>query len=199
MRTRAKPEAPLNSIDSGNRLQGRRTPAARVSAALAGVALAGVLTGCGEGGTPRKQGDVTPADVVAGRAQAGEHFESPGGKFAIDFPDTWRGAYRTVERADTTAGARFAVEFVLKPDAAWKVQPQALLVVRIFPRAAWEKVVARPGEPLAAKLAERGDDVFALSLPSATPYAKGTPAAQRFDELVLSAIQAPGPLRLTPR
>ena len=199
MRTRAKPEAPLNSIGSGNGLQARRTWPVRAGTALAGAMLAVALAGCGEGGTPRKQGDVTPADVVAGRVQPGEHFESAGGKFAIDFPDTWRGAYRAVERADTTAGARFAVEFVLKPDGAWKVQPQTLLVIRIFPRAAWEKLLARPGEPLAAKVAERGADIFALSLPSATPYAKGTPAAQRFDELVLSAIQAPGPLRLTPR
>ena len=158
---------------------------------------AAVPSACGEGSAPRS--DVTPADVVAGRAQTFEHFESPRGKFAIDFPETWRGAYSAVAHADTTAGARFAVEFLFKPDPGSRVEPRTLLVVRIFSKKGWEAVAARPGPAIALKVAERGDDVFALQFPPSNPYKPGTPEAARFDELVLAVMQPAVPLRLTPR
>jgi hypothetical protein len=141
--------------------------------------------------------EAAPANAAA-TATTPEHFESSGGKFAIDFPPTWRSGYRTTEHTDTVGGSRFVTEFVFKPDAAWKVEPRPLLVVRIFSKAAWEKVAARPGPAMALKLAERDDDVFAYSVPSSNPYRPGTPAAARFDELVL-AVAAPGSLKLTPR
>ena len=167
---------------------------------LLGVVLlagAAVPSACGDGSAPKS--DVTPADVVAGRAKTLEHFESPQGKFAIDFPETWRGAYSAVAHADTTAGARFVVEFRFKPEPVWKVEPRTLLLVRIFPKKAWEAVAARPGPAIALKVAERGDDVFALSFPPSNPYKPGTPAALRFDELVFAVMQPSVPLRLTPR
>jgi len=49
------------------------------------------------------------------------------------------------------------------------------------------------------RLAERGDDVFAVSFPSSNPYKPGTAAAARFDELVLAVMQPKEPLRFTPR
>ena len=165
------------------------------SRTLRSVSLVGVLgvIACGSGDSAK-----TGSTAEANAATAAEHFESSTGKFVIDFPVIWRGGYRTVERADTVAGSRLAVEFVFKPDAAWKVEPRPLLVVRIFSKAAWEKVTGRPGPPMALKVAENGDDVFAYSIPGGNPYKPGTAAAARFDELVL-AVAAPGTLRLTPR
>lgn len=161
------------------------------------VAGAAASFACSDRSAPKS--DVTPADVVAGRVKTFEHFESPNGKFAIDFPETWRGAYSAAARPDTTGGARMAVEFSFKPDPAWKVEPHALIVVRIFTKAAWERVAARPGPAIAARLAARGDDVFALSLAPSNPYKPGTPAAARFEELMQSFLQDPEGLRLTPR
>jgi hypothetical protein len=142
---------------------------------------------------------VTPADVVAGRVKTFEHFESADEKFAIDFPDTWRGAYTAVPHDDTTGGARRAIEFAFKPDAAWKVQPHTLIVVRIFTKAAWDRLASHSRQTIAAKVGARGDVVFAMSLPPRNPYRPGTPAAARFDQLMLSVLQDSAGLRLTPR
>lgn len=167
----------------------------RLFAATA-VAALGALA-CTDKGSPKS--DVTPADVVAGAAKTFEHFESPSGKFAIDFPDTWKGAYTVAARPDTLGGGRMSVEFLFKPDPAWKAEPRTLLVIRIFTKAAWDKLDARPGPKLAAKLAARGDDVFALSLPPSNPYTNGTAASMRFEELMQSFLKDPAGLRLTPR
>jgi len=159
---------------------------------LATVAFA--VAACGDGAPPARE--ATPAAVTPAVNAPPEHYESTAGKFVVDFPATWHDAYRVVERADTLAGSRHAVEFVFKPDPAWKVQPRPLVVVRIFPKAAWEKITKRPGDPMALKVAERGDDVFVYSVPGSNPYRPGTPAALRFDELMLGVM--PG-LKLTPR
>lgn len=153
--------------------------------------------GCGD--RPARQSDVTPADIVAGRVQTFEQFESANGRFAMDLPPSWRGAYHAVERNDTSFGARLTVEFVFRPDPAWKVEPRTLLVVRVFPKAAWEKVAARPGDPVAAKVAERGDEVWAFSYPASNPYKPGTPAALRYDTLVFAVMQPKEQMRFTPR
>jgi hypothetical protein len=150
-------------------------------------------------GSDRPAQTTTAADVISGQAEAFEHFESKGAKFAVDFPPVWRGNYSVLEGPDTSAGSRFRVQFVFRPDPAWKVEPQPLIVVRIFSKAAWDKVMAKPGQPVAAKITERGDDVFALSLPETNPYKPGTPEAKRYDDLVLSVVQDKAGLRLTPR
>ena len=164
-------------------------------AAVAAFAL--LITACA---APAKDSTkVTAADAVAGAVQTFDHFESPTGKFGVDLPSVWKGSYSAVERNDTTAGARFALEFVFKPDAAWKAEPHTLLVVRIFPKATWAKIVAQPGAPIAAKAAEKGDDVFAYSLPAANPYPPGTPQALRFDDMILAVVNDAAGLRVTPR
>lgn len=161
---------------------------------LAGVALSAA---CSD--RPEPKSAVMPEDVVAGRVKTFEHFVSADEKFTIDFPETWRGAYTAVPRNDTTGGARRAIEFAFKPDASWKVEPRTLIVVRIFTKAAWDRLDARRGQTVAAKVAARGDDVFALSLPPKNPYKAGTPAAARFDQLMLSILQDSAGLRLTAR
>jgi len=172
-------------------------PRSRIRPVAVASAFLAAQLACTDQGSPKR--DVTPADVVSGRAQVFEHFESPNGKFAIDFPPTWRGSYTAVAHPDTIGGARMAVEIVFKPDPAWKVEPHALLAIRIFTRAAWDRLDARPGQSVAAKLAAKGDDVFALSLPPANPYPNGSPASVRFEELMQSFLKDPAGLRLTPR
>ncbi len=160
-------------------------------------ALALACVACGERPVTKK-GDVTPADVIAGAAQSLDHFDSPEGKFAVDFPPVWKGNYTGVPHADTTYGSRFIVDFRFKPDPAWKVEPRTLLAVRIFTAAAWAKVAANKSQSVGMKLKERGDDVFVLSLATANPYKPGTPAATLFDQMMLAVINDPVPLRITP-
>ena len=147
---------------------------------LGDVLCAAVLSGsivcsaCSD--RPAKKSDVTPADVVAGRVKTFEHFESPNGKFAIDFPEVWRGAYTVGAHTDATGGARMAVEFIFKPDVGWKTEARPLLVIRIFTKAAWEKLNLPPGQHIAALLAAKG----------------------RFEEMMQSFLQDPAGLRLKP-
>lgn len=156
-----------------------------------------LLVACGGGDRPAQT--ATAADVIAGQAEVFERFESKGAGFVINLPPVWRGNYTVMEGPDTSAGSRFRVQFVFRPDPAWKVEPKALIVVRVFTKAAWDRVLARPGVAIAAKIAERGDDVFAFSLPEANPYKPGTPEAKRYDDLVLSVVQDKAGLRLTPK
>jgi hypothetical protein len=141
----------------------------------------------------------TNAAAVAppARVVAYDHFESPGGKFDVDFPVTWKGSYRAVDHADTTGGARFGVEFIFKPDAGSKAPPRTLAVIRIFRRDAWNTIASQAGAPIAAKLLTKGEDVYALSLPKGNPYKPGTPEAARFDEMVLAIVDTPP--KITPR
>ena len=148
-----------------------------------------VVGACGDKAAP--QADITPAVVAATTASAFEHFESTRGKFAAELPIVWKGGYRVIEHPDSLAGARFAVEFVFKPEPSSKVDPQTLAVIRIFPRATWEKIVAQPGAPIAAKLLDNADDVFAISLPRGNPYKPGTAEAAKFDVLVLAIVANP--------
>ena len=167
---------------------------------LCALALVLASTACGERPVTKK-GDVTPADVIAGANQSLDHFESGEGKFAVDFPPTWKGNYSGVPRADTTYGSRFIVDFRFKPDPAWKIEPRTLLVIRIFTPDAWAKAAARPGPAIGMMLKERGADVFVVSFAGGNPYKTGTPAAELFDKMVLAVMQPSDgvPLRLTPR
>jgi hypothetical protein len=160
------------------------------------LALAFVAAACGERPVAKK-GDPTAADVLAGAAESLDHYESPEGKFGIDFPAVWKGHYIGVPHTDTAFGSRAMVEFRFKPDTAWKVQPQTLLGVRIFTPDSWAKANARSGAVIGIKLAERGNDVYVVSLATGNPYKPGTPAAELFDKMMLAVFNtAP---RLTPR
>ncbi|MFI5233596.1 MAG: hypothetical protein ACHQSE_13905 [Gemmatimonadales bacterium] len=162
------------------------------------IALALAASACGERPGAKKP-DVTPADVVAGSAQSFDHFVSPEGKFAVDFPPVWAGNYTGTPHADTTYGSHFILEFRFKPNPAWKVQPQTLLAIRTFTSAAWAKTSARPGPAIGVKIQEHGNDVYVLSLAGSNPYKVGTDAAALFDKMMLAVMQDPVPLRVTPR
>jgi len=160
------------------------------------VLLAFALTACGER-PAAKTSDVTPADVIAGAAVSLDHFESPEGKFGLDLPPVWKGNYTGTPHADTTFGSRFYLDLRFKPDAAMKVEPRTLMVVRIFTPDAWAKATAKPGPAIGIKLTEHGNDVYVVSLAGGNPYKTGTPAAELFDKMMLAVFnEAP---RLTPR
>lgn len=165
---------------------------------LCALALLTTAAACGERPVPKKDG-VTSADVIAGAAQSLDRYESAEGKFAVDFPPVWKGHYTGEAHADTAYGSRGIVDFKFKPDSGWKVEPHTLMVIRIFTPDAWAKVEARPGPAIGVKLKERGNDVYVLSLASSNPYKKGTPAAELFDQMMLSVMNDQVPLRLTPR
>jgi hypothetical protein len=163
---------------------------------LCALALTFVIAACGERPAAKK-GDVTAADVIAGSAESLDHYESAEGKFGIDFPAVWKGNYIGVPHTDTAFGSRAIVDFRFKPDAIWKVESQTLLAVRIFTPDAWAKAVARAGPAIGIKIAERGNDVYVVSLATGNPYKPGTAAAELFDKMMLAVFNtAP---RLTPR
>jgi hypothetical protein len=159
-----------------------------------GLAVLNGLAACSK--TDVNKGGASAADSVAGTAASIERFSSPNGKFTVDLPGLWRGYYKGVERADTTAGAHFSVEFVFAPEAAWKAEPKTLMVIRVFPKPAWAAITAKPGPPIAVQIGARGDDIFALSFSGANPYKSGTPEAAKYDELMLSVINNPQGLSL---
>ena len=159
-----------------------------------GLAALTVLAACSKSDIGK--GGASAADYVAGTAASIDRFSSPNGKFTVDLPGLWRGYYKGVERADTTGGARFSVEFVFAPEATWKAEPRTLMVIRIFPKAAWDAVTAKPGPPIAVQIGAKGDDVFAISFSGANPYKAGTPEAAKYDELMLSVINNPQGLSL---
>ncbi|MGH7655736.1 MAG: hypothetical protein ACREN6_13840 [Gemmatimonadaceae bacterium] len=142
---------------------------------------------------------MTAADVVAGSAQSFDHFVSPEGKFAVDFPPVWAGNYTGTPHADTTYGSHFILDFRFKPDPESKLKPSTLLVIRIFTPAAWAKATARAGPTIGVKIQQRGNDVYVLSLAGSNPYPTGTPSAALFDKMMLSVMNDAVPLRVTPR
>ncbi|MBI3504467.1 MAG: hypothetical protein HY059_06470 [Proteobacteria bacterium] len=166
---------------------------------IAVTAVVFVLAACkGTEGRVRP-GEATVADVIAGTAAAYEHFESPAGHFALELPGEWRGNFTVTEHADSVFGSRYTVEFLFRPAPGSAAPPKTLLAVRLFSTAAWERLAARTGPPLAARVASKGDVVYAASFPAGNPYAKGSPDAALFDKMVLGVIQDPAGLRLTPR
>jgi hypothetical protein len=150
---------------------------------------------------PSEQKDAprTAADQIAESAGPGETFESVRGQFGMQFPAFWKGSYRAVERTDSTAGARMTVEFVFTPPAGSGEEEHTLFLVRVFPSKAWALVKARPGPPMAIEAGSKGDDVFGLSFAPSNPYKAGTPLATKFDSLMVSVMNGPPAVRLTPK
>ncbi len=161
------------------------------SSLFCALALALAAMACGERPGAKKS-DVTAADVVAGAVPTFDHYESAETKIGVDFPPVWKGNYIAVPHTDTTYGSRYIIDFRFRPDPAAKLEPKTLLAIRVFPKNAWTKVSARPGPQIGIKLQEHGDDVFVVSLAPANPYAKGTPSAELFDQMMLAVFnQAP--------
>ena len=117
-------------------------------------------------------------------------------KAEITFPGVWKDGYQMLDRADTTLGSFQAIEFRYVGDSARKVPPRLLLAIRVFKKATWEKVGARQ-PPVATKLAERGDEVYAYSIVTSNPYPANTASALRVDAMMLALIADGGPFKLS--
>jgi hypothetical protein len=145
----------------------------------------------------------TPADALAAAAATkslpAEHYVSPTEKFDLALPGAWTGKYRATEKKDTTMGARLAVEFKFIPDSGSKAPSLTLMTMRIVPKKTWDALVAKGGAALGAKIGERGDEVFVLSLPSANPYPATSPEAPAYDNLIISIAQGGQQVHITTR
>mgnify|MGYP003339237688 FL=1 len=117
----------------------------------------------------------------------------------LELPGVWKGRYTTLERTDTTAGAKFAVEFRFRPDSGSKAPALTLMTLRVFTVAAWNVASARPGRPVGAKVGETAKDVFVLSLPESNPYPPATPEAPEYDKLLIAIAQGGQHVRLIAR
>lgn len=117
----------------------------------------------------------------------------------LELPGVWKGRYTTLERTDTTAGAKYAVEFRFKPDSGSKAPALTLMTLRVFTVAAWDAASKRPGRPVGAKIGETAKEVFVLSLPESNPYPPASPEAPAYDTLIISIAQGGQHVRLLPR
>ena len=137
------------------------------------------------------------ADAEGAKTLPPEKYVSTIGGFDLTIPGTFTGHYRTEERKDTTAGARFAVEFKFHPDSGSKAPSFTLMTLRIFTRTAWDKVV-KSATVVGAELGRRGDDVFVISLPHENPYPPGSAEAATFDRMIISTSQGGQHVHITP-
>jgi len=117
-------------------------------------------------------------------------------KAEVTLPGVWQYGYRLADHADTTLGAFQPIEFQYVGDSARKVPQRLLLVIRVFKKATWDKVGARQ-PPVATKLAERGNDVYAYSIVTSNPYPTNTASALRVDAMMLALIADSSPFKLT--
>ncbi|MBM4193819.1 MAG: hypothetical protein FJ202_05500 [Gemmatimonadetes bacterium] len=158
------------------------------------------LTACGEKAAPPPPSAAqTLAAVRDAKSLPPETYVSPTAGFDLHLPGIWTGKYVASEKNDTTAGAHLAVEFKFKPDSGSAAPSHLLMTIRLFTKAAWDKVSARPGAPVGVKLAESGKTVFVLSLPEANPYPATSPEAPRYDQLIISIAQGGQQVHLAPR
>lgn len=147
-------------------------------------------------------GDKAPAPAVADApAPTGppESYESVNGRFGLTLPAVFRGNYRVKESIDTVLGAKFAAEIVYPADSAGKIPSRTLLVVRVFTKASWEKLSARKGFAGALKRAERGNEVFTLSMITSNPYKFDSAPARMVDRMMLAATTGGLHVDVTPR
>jgi hypothetical protein len=165
---------------------------------LAPLLTAAILVACGgaRDASPPRSADQALADAAATRDLPPERYVSPTAGFDLTLPGAWTGRYRAIEKKDTTAGARLAVEFRFLPDSGSKAPSLTLMTLRVFSKAAWAKV-ATP-TPIGAPLGERGDDVFVLSLPHENPYPPTSREAPVYDRLIISLSQGGQQVHLTP-
>lgn len=139
------------------------------------------------------------AAVAQAKSLPSEQFVSTTAGFNLTLPGIWQGRYRAEETGDAATGARLAVNFKFVPDSGSKAPSLTLMTVRIFSRAAWDKVTRHMATPLGSKIGEKGDDVFVLSLPGTNPYPPNSPEAPIFDRLLISISQGGQQVHLTPQ
>ncbi len=156
------------------------------------VAIVAAVAACGDAEpTPDPVVAAAPAPMLPPFQQ-----EIASLKAEVTLPGVWQYGYKLVDHPDTTFGASRAIEFQYVGDSARKVPQRLLLVIRVFNKATWEKVGARQ-PPVATRLAERGNDVYAFSIVTSNPYPMNTASALRVDAMMLALIADSSPFKLT--
>ncbi|MDQ8165137.1 MAG: hypothetical protein P3A28_05190 [Gemmatimonadota bacterium] len=171
--------------------------ASRISALLL-IASALACSAKNDAPAPPNAADAI-ADAAAAKTLPPEKYVSATSGFDLSLPGVWTGKYSAMEKKDTTAGAHLAVEFKFVPDSGSKAPSLNLMTLRVFSRKAWDKANVPGSRPVGAKLGERGDDIFALSLPESNPYPANSPEAPAFDRLIISLSLGGQQVHLTTR
>jgi hypothetical protein len=116
-------------------------------------------------------------------------------KAELTLPGAWKYGYRMVDKADATAGAFHAIEFIYGGDSITKVPARMLLVIRVYKKAAWDKISSGQ-TTVSTKLAEHDGNVYAFSIVTSNPYPLNTPAALRVDAMMMALTGAGSPFRI---
>ena len=116
-------------------------------------------------------------------------------KAELTLPGVWKYGYKLVDHADTTLGSFQAIEFRYAGDSALREPSHLLLVIRVFKKATWKKVGVRQ-PPVATKLSERGNDVYAYSIVTSNPYPLNTASALRVDAMMIALTAEKSPFKL---
>ncbi|MDA1080543.1 MAG: hypothetical protein O2973_02530 [Gemmatimonadetes bacterium] len=170
-----------------------------LTALVLSLALAACSGNVSDSASQPPSADQSLAAAAAGKTLPPEQYVSPTAGFDLTLPGVWTGRYRTEEKRDTTAGARLGVVFSFVPDSGSAAPSLTLMTLRIFTKSAWATVATRTSSPVGTVLAERGDDVFVLSLPNVNPYPPASPEAPLYDQLIISIAQGGQQVHLTPR
>ena len=166
---------------------------------LLAAALVVLLSACGDRAAAPPKAESPGPGGPGGAAGPPETYESRRGNFGLTLPSAFHGNYRVKESVDTVLGAKFAAEIVYPADSAGKIPSRTLLVVRVFTKASWEKLSAGKNFSGAIKRAERGDDVFTLSLITSNPYKFESAPARMVDRMMLAATTGGIHVDITPR
>jgi hypothetical protein len=116
-------------------------------------------------------------------------------KAELTLPGSWKYGYKMTDKADATAGAFHAIEFYYGGDSVSKVPPRMLLVIRVYKKAAWDKI-ASGQTTVSSKLAEHDGNVYAFSIVTSNPYPLNTAAALRVDAMMMDLTGPASPFKI---
>lgn len=152
-----------------------------------------VLVGCGS--AEEKSADVGVAAAPAADLPPFQQ-EIPSLKAEVTLPGVWQSAYRLMSHPDTALGSHHAVEFHYTADSAIGVPPRLLMVIRVFKKAAWEKLTLQQKEQ-ARVITEHSGEVYAFSVVTESPYPVNSASTLRVDQMMLQLLAETSPFRLT--
>ncbi len=116
-------------------------------------------------------------------------------KAEVTLPGSWKYGYRVMDKVDTTMGAFHAIEFLYGGDSASNVPARTLLVIRVYKKAAWEKIASGQGA-VSSKLAEHAGNVYAYSIVTSNPYPMNTAAGLRVEAMMVSLTAQDSPFKI---
>ena len=162
---------------------------------LAAAAALVLLAACGQRPAPAAASGSDSAAVAAAPAPAADtvapveqlRFSSIIAGFELEVPQSWGRRYTVSERSEPTdyPRATHVVEFMYPPDEGGV--PPTLLAIAVYREADWN---AARGSSAGEVVAQKDGRVY-VAVPAArdTPFAKGSPDAERFEAARVTADQ----------